>query len=60
VNKLGNEWANVVTIWDVLDDVIEFCKKVSKLNLTRVVEGMLAVVFALVVIRYVILPLLFR
>ena len=48
-----------VTIWDTLDDLVEFCKKVSRLDADRVIEGAIAVAVAAVIIRYVILPLFF-
>jgi hypothetical protein len=48
-----------MTIWDTLDDLVEFCKRVSKLDVERVIEGAIAVAVAAIIIRYIILPLIF-
>lgn len=49
-----------MTVWDTLDDLVEFCKKVGKLDARRVIEGAIAVAVAAAIIRYIILPLFFR
>ena len=43
----------------MFDELIEFCKRVSELDINAVVEGSFALVAAAVIIRYGLLPILF-
>ncbi len=43
----------------MFEQLIEFCEKLSKLEFEAVLEGALALVFAAVIVRYVLMPILF-
>jgi len=48
-----------MAIWDILDELVEFCRKVSRLDARRVIEGAIAVAVVAIIIRYIILPQIF-
>ena len=43
----------------MFDELIDFCKKVFRLSLPDVVEGVVALIVAAAMIQYALLPILF-